>query len=77
MLFFWVFSGYNLLGNIALLQTTSVRSLISDIYFSCEILQGNSTFRDARKLLTEALTQKYRSSHLAEFCKIGDFETFA
>ena len=48
---FWVFSGYNLLGNIALLQTTSVRSLISDIYFSCEILQGNSTFRACKKTI--------------------------
>ena len=31
----------------------------------------------ARKLLTEALAQKYRSSHPEVFCKIGVLETFA
>ena len=56
--FSWVFSDHNLLGDIALLQSTSVRSLFSNISFSSKMLQGNNLFRACKKIIDRSIDPK-------------------
>ena len=53
-----LFSDYKLLGDVALLQSTSVKSLFSKISFSCDILQGNNTFRACKKTVDWSISPK-------------------